>query len=73
MKAIVCKKYGTPDNVKLVDVKKPAPNDNEVLVKIYVASINAADIEHLKGTTTFINPKKLLLITNIYNRREYKQ
>ena len=41
MKAIVCTKYGPPDVLQLQEVEKPAPNDDEVLIKIHAASINA--------------------------------
>ncbi len=49
MKAIVCKKYGSPDVLELRDVLIPAPKDNEALVKVYASSLNAADLEILKG------------------------
>ncbi len=43
MKAIVYEKYGSPDVIQLQDVEKPAPKDDEVLIKIYAASVNAYD------------------------------
>jgi len=43
MKAIICTKYGSPDVLKLQDVAKPAPKDDEVLIKIHAASVNARD------------------------------
>ena len=49
MKAIIQEKYGAPGNLKLVEVDKPIPGDNEVLVKILAASLNAADLETLRG------------------------
>jgi NADPH:quinone reductase-like Zn-dependent oxidoreductase len=49
MKAVVCTKYGPPDVLELQDVPKPVPNENEALVKIHTASLNAADIENMRG------------------------
>jgi NADPH:quinone reductase-like Zn-dependent oxidoreductase len=43
MKAIVYCEYGSPDAVKLEDVEKPVPNDNQVLIKVRAASLNALD------------------------------
>jgi NADPH:quinone reductase-like Zn-dependent oxidoreductase len=49
MKAVVCLKYGSPDVLQLKEVAKPTPKEDEVLVKIYAASLNAADLETLRG------------------------
>ncbi len=49
MKAIVCTKYGAPDSLQLKEVPKPVPQDDQVLVKIHAASVNAADLETLRG------------------------
>jgi len=43
MKALVCTKYGTPDVLQLKDIEKPAPKDDEVLIKVHAASLNAYD------------------------------
>ena len=49
MKAIVYHKYGSPDVLKLEEVEKPAPKDDEVLIKVHAVSINGSDREGLIG------------------------
>ncbi|HLY26177.1 MAG TPA: NAD(P)-dependent alcohol dehydrogenase, partial [Aggregatilineales bacterium] len=43
MKAIVYTKYGPPDVLQVREVDKPSPRDNEVLVRVEAASVNALD------------------------------
>jgi NADPH:quinone reductase-like Zn-dependent oxidoreductase len=50
MKAIVYHTYGSPDVLKLEEVAKPTPKDNEVLVHVHAASVNAADWHLMRGT-----------------------
>src|SRR5437667_9459978 len=48
MKAIVNCEYGV-DNLKLQDIGKPTPKDNEILVRVGAASINPVDGPLLPG------------------------
>jgi NADPH:quinone reductase-like Zn-dependent oxidoreductase len=50
MKAIVYRKYGSPDVLELVETEKPTPRENEVLIKVHAASINSYDWRHIRAT-----------------------
>ncbi|MES9939421.1 MAG: NAD(P)-dependent alcohol dehydrogenase [Candidatus Thiodiazotropha sp. 6PLUC2] len=49
MKAIVYHNYGSPDVLRLEEIQKPVPRDDEVLVKVYAVSINSWDWDMLTG------------------------
>ena len=49
MKAIVYHEYGSPDVLKLEEVQKPTPTDDQLLIKVYAVSINRSDWEGLTG------------------------
>ncbi|MGD0683032.1 MAG: NAD(P)-dependent alcohol dehydrogenase [Terracidiphilus sp.] len=56
MKAIVATEYGSPDVIRLEEIAKPAPADNEVLIKICAASVNPFDWHVLRGKPLYIRP-----------------
>jgi NADPH:quinone reductase-like Zn-dependent oxidoreductase len=54
MRAVVCTKYGSPDVLRLQEVVKPAPEEDEVLIRIHAASINARDWRFMRANPFFI-------------------
>ncbi|MCI0686195.1 MAG: NAD(P)-dependent alcohol dehydrogenase, partial [Sporichthyaceae bacterium] len=76
MKAVVYTRYGTPDALRLTDVEKPAPKDNEVLVKVRAVSLNGSDWEGLRGKPLYarlgglFRPRHHILGSDIAGRVE---
>ncbi len=76
MQAIQYTKYGSPDVLQLKDVERPVPLDDEVLVKVHAASVNAYDWHFLTADVFLIRlmskglfrPKKTTLGADIAGR-----
>ncbi len=50
MKAIVYCEYGSPDVLRLEDVEKPAPGDDQICVRVRAAAVNPLDWHYVRGT-----------------------
>ena len=75
MKAIVYHKYGSPDVLELQEVDEPVVKDDEVLVNVHAASLNAWDWDLLRGTLLnrlggLLKPKYKILGADIAGRVE---
>lgn len=44
MKAIVRTKHGPPEGLQLLDVEKPVPTKNEVLIKVHASTVTTGDV-----------------------------
>jgi NADPH:quinone reductase-like Zn-dependent oxidoreductase len=43
MKAVICTKYGPPEVLKLSEVERPIPTENEMLVKVFATAATVSD------------------------------
>lgn len=55
MKAIVYEQYGPPEVLQLREIAKPAPADNEILIKVRAASVNPLDWHFMRGEPWLIH------------------
>lgn len=67
MKAVVYTKYGSPDVLQFIDVAKPVPRNNEILVKVVAASANAADWRMVRAEPFLVRLYAGLLKPTKYN------
>lgn len=74
MRAVEYSRYGTPDELRLVDVPTPAPKDNEVLVHVRAVSLNRSDWEGLQGRPLYsrlgglLRPRRRTLGSDVAGR-----
>ena len=54
MKAIVYRKYGPPEVLKLEEMESPSPGEKEVLIRVRAASVNPLDWHFMRGVPGFL-------------------
>jgi NADPH:quinone reductase-like Zn-dependent oxidoreductase len=54
MKAAVHTSYGPPNVVRIAEVDKPTPKDNQVLVKVHATTVNRTDCGFRAGRPFFV-------------------
>lgn len=64
MKAIVCTKYGPPEVLQLMEVAKPVPGDDELLIKIHATTVHIGDTK-IRSLHTGMGPIKDFFIKPI--------
>ncbi len=77
MRAVVFTRYGSPDVLELKEIPKPAPADDEVLIRVHAASLNDWDCGALRGADLvnrlifgLFRPKKQILGSDVAGRVE---
>jgi NADPH:quinone reductase-like Zn-dependent oxidoreductase len=61
MKAAVRSKYGPPEVLSVQEVEKPAPKDDEILIRVYATTVNRSDYHVLTG-----KPFMMRLFTGLF-------
>src|SRR6266513_1853637 len=62
MKAVIMHAYGGPEVLKLEDVPRPEPKEDEILIRVVAASINPVDVAIRKGYLAELVGNKFPLI-----------
>ncbi len=78
MKALVRQRYGSPDVLELAEIDRPELGDDQLLVKVHAASLNASDVEILTARPAYVRlvgfgfrrPKVRILGSDVAGRVE---
>src|SRR5260370_40191877 len=49
MRAVVCRSYGTPEDLVVDDVAQPAPGPGQLVVRVHAAAVNFPDVLLIAG------------------------
>jgi len=64
MKAIVYRTYGSPEVLRLEEIEKPVPQNDEILIEVRAASVNPLDFHFMRGT-----PRIMRVMTGLLKPR----
>lgn len=76
MKAVLWTRYGSPDGLRIGEVEKPTPKDDEVLVKVRASTVTAGDCEvrglklpiwltlPMRGYIGLFKPRRITILGN---------
>lgn len=77
MKASIRRRYGSPDQIKVENIEKPVPKDDEVLIKVYATTVNRTDCANLTAKPFIMRfvlglfkPRKIMLGTDFAGKIE---
>lgn len=77
MKAVIHKKYGPPSVLEILNIDKPIPKNNEILIRVYATTVNRTDCAMLRAKpfimrffTGFLKPSKPILGTDFAGQIE---
>jgi NADPH:quinone reductase-like Zn-dependent oxidoreductase len=68
MKAVVFKKYGSPDVFESLELEKPTPGPGEVLIKVFASTVTTADCMMRRGDTILSR----ILLGLVKPRKKYR-
>lgn len=71
MKSAIRRKYGSPETIKIENIGKPIPKENEVLIRVYATTVNRTDCANLTAKPFIMRfilglfkPRKIILGTD---------
>jgi NADPH:quinone reductase-like Zn-dependent oxidoreductase len=62
MKAVILESFGGPETLKVKEVQRPQPGDDEVLIKVHAASVNPVDYKIASGKYPAVKQDQLPMV-----------